>query len=250
LYALPNSGYASEQRLSGLMRASGSLITRMTSYSGGLPRHFVASINGVCQTNEPIALLLIGSFDYAQIATGLLHDIDAAGLNAPGMVNRFGPNLLVETFDAVGETGIRILENATDVEIFRLWSHADDSPNNADKLDGYRIKKVGKRGGRDVVAIVADEILAPGGSAVSATACLVDPGLGFRISTREGSVSAAVCLGCGQILYAVHDQNGKELKRDGRHLSDESKKRLANAGLKGLPGDRALAQVSDRELRR
>jgi hypothetical protein len=245
LFGLPRAPFL-DDRLRALGRDSASVIMPVGELSPAHTRSYVATVNGSARTNEPIAILLTGLFDREELFSNASTDIATAGVYAPGFLVRFGENRLVSTFDSIGELGIKILEEAREAEIFRLWSMFETAPANATQLDDYRIKKVGAKGGPDVARTLADEILAPGGGGSGGmTACLLDPGLAFRVSTADGAVSAVVCFNCGQIHFVVRDRDGKEVHRGMRYIEVESKTRLAKAGLKGLPGDRALIKITD-----
>jgi hypothetical protein len=45
--------------------------------------------------------------------------------------------------------------------------------------------------------------------APQSSACLIEPGVGFRFSATRGTVEILVCFKCDQILVISRDQNGK-----------------------------------------
>lgn len=194
----------------------------------------VTTINGIAKTNAPLGVLLKGDFN-----DGEPRDTEAFSKAAQFVGNPFLAN-----FNDLGDAGVRILEHAKDVEIFRLVSRLDRNAAGLGEIEGYKILKPGARA--PVGKTLADAFLSAYALATSITGCGFDPGVAFRVKNHEGAVTALLCLNCNKLGWIARNAKGEKIAEGSRDVSRDSAIRLALAALEGLPGDPALSRGRDR----
>lgn len=232
LVAVPPN-HVSSARAMALTKAAGFPAKLVVAGGSAWSATVATSANGVWKTNVPLGILLKGKFP----------ESGPKDIETFSMAMQFGENRYTEQYEAIGEVGVRVLENAKMAEVFRLASGLDRTTGSLPLVEEYRIQKEGTPA--EVAQVVAD-VLLEDALQESSKICGFNPGLAFRMATTEGSLAAMVCFNCEMIRWVARDAKGEKLSNGVREISHAKTRRLAGAGLMGLPGDEALGRLKDR----
>jgi hypothetical protein len=214
-------------------------LTLVNSWEVATPRRFKTFLNGEVRDDEPILLILTGAFETAARS---ISEVYTALAPLSGAIV-FHENQLEGTYASLGPIGLKVLTNAKRVETFRLWllSERDhrDVPG-AKKINNFPIRQTGPFLNSAVKDELVNFLMREIPSMRFSKACIYDPGIAFRMTSPEGSISALVCFGCSDLSWTVHDRAEKVVAGGSVDPDDEMMRRLRVIGLKAFPGFREL----------
>ncbi len=245
LFLIPPSG-GSGLRQQALFTAGKDRFVYMTSSFEAAPTHYTTSFGGNSRVDEPILLLLSGAFNWLEEDNSLARREPRPMPMAPLQeLLPFHEHPLTRTYQALGDTGLQILTKAKQVETFRLWlveeRHSRDL-SRAEQIDGQAIRYKGPKPDAKIKNQLADMILQEIPHMQLLTMCIYDPGVAFRLSASEGSITMLVCFNCADLSWTVRDPSGKTLTGGSLRPDDATMNQLRKIGLKAFPTFKQLKE--------